>query len=161
MNGSEQSNVNPSGVQGACPAGWHIPSKSEWEQLLEYVQNHSQYWCHNDSNYIAKALASTDGWGESSDIESCMPNDQSYNNNATGFSALPAGFGAYNTEASETTIIYSYLAGTYGIQAYYLSSTTYAGTNVEGITLWSVSANVVLNPGLQKTILYSVRCLRD
>ena len=161
MNGSGQSNSNPSGVQGACPAGWHIPSKSEWEQLLEYVQNHPQYWCHNDSNYIAKALASTDGWGvDSSEVIMCGPNEQSYNNNTTGFSALPAGFGAYNTEASETSVIYSYLAGNTGIRAYYQSSTEYAGVLVQGITLWSIFPNVVFEP-IFKEQQYSVRCLRD
>ena len=161
MNGSGQSNSNPSGVQGACPAGWHIPSKSEWEQLLEYVQNHPQYWCHNDSNYIAKALASTDGWGvDSSEVILCGPNEQSYNNNTTGFSALPAGFGARNTEASETSFIYSYSAVSYGIRAYYQSSTEYAGVLVQGITLWCCFPNVVFE-NIFKEQLYSVRCLRD
>ncbi len=27
------SNTNPSGVQGACPIGWHLPSHSEWIEL--------------------------------------------------------------------------------------------------------------------------------
>lgn len=36
--GKEQpSNNNPSGVQGICPTGWHIPSETEWKQLRTYV----------------------------------------------------------------------------------------------------------------------------
>ena len=27
----------PSGVQGICPAGWHLPSKAEWQVLEDYV----------------------------------------------------------------------------------------------------------------------------
>lgn len=27
----------PSGVQGACPAGWHLPSKAEWKILENFV----------------------------------------------------------------------------------------------------------------------------
>ncbi|MCC6601195.1 MAG: hypothetical protein IT223_11060, partial [Crocinitomicaceae bacterium] len=30
MNGSSSSSSNPSGVQGICPAGWHLPSAAEW-----------------------------------------------------------------------------------------------------------------------------------
>jgi uncharacterized protein (TIGR02145 family) len=29
MNGAEGSNTSPSGIQGACPTGWHIPSHAE------------------------------------------------------------------------------------------------------------------------------------
>jgi uncharacterized protein (TIGR02145 family) len=35
MAGSESSSENPSGVQGICPFGWHLPSKEEWG-VLEY-----------------------------------------------------------------------------------------------------------------------------
>jgi uncharacterized protein (TIGR02145 family) len=33
MNGAVSSNANPSGVQGICPIGWHVPSDEEWKQL--------------------------------------------------------------------------------------------------------------------------------
>jgi uncharacterized protein (TIGR02145 family) len=33
MNGAESSTSVPSGVQGVCPDGWHIPSDDEWKQL--------------------------------------------------------------------------------------------------------------------------------
>lgn len=37
MNGAESSNTNPSGVQGVCPEGWHLPSLEEWNELENYV----------------------------------------------------------------------------------------------------------------------------
>ena len=37
MNGAPESNSNPSGVQGVCPAGWHLPSMIEWGQLVDYL----------------------------------------------------------------------------------------------------------------------------
>ena len=37
MNGSEGSNSNPSGVQGICPDGWHIPSDEEWMDLERFI----------------------------------------------------------------------------------------------------------------------------
>ena len=32
MNGSASSSANPSGVQGICPDGWHVPSNAEWTE---------------------------------------------------------------------------------------------------------------------------------
>jgi uncharacterized protein (TIGR02145 family) len=31
------SNTNPSGVQGICPNGWHVPSYAEWCQVATYL----------------------------------------------------------------------------------------------------------------------------
>ena len=33
MNGSGTSTTTPSGVQGLCPSGWHMPSDAEWKTL--------------------------------------------------------------------------------------------------------------------------------
>ncbi|MEA3448560.1 MAG: FISUMP domain-containing protein [Bacteroidota bacterium] len=33
MAGASSSDVNPSGVQGVCPNGWHLPSDAEWKEL--------------------------------------------------------------------------------------------------------------------------------
>ena len=35
------SSANPSGVQGICPNGWHVPSDSEWTQLADYISKHN------------------------------------------------------------------------------------------------------------------------
>gem|GEM_PF-2031296 len=37
MNGAAGSNANPSGVQGACPDGWHLPSDAEWKEMEIYL----------------------------------------------------------------------------------------------------------------------------
>ena len=37
MNGAASSEANPSGVQGACPEGWHLPSDAEWTILTDYL----------------------------------------------------------------------------------------------------------------------------
>ena len=89
MGSSYSSSANPSGVQGICPTGWHVPSDAEWTQLTDYVSSQSQYVCSSNSTYIAKALVSTTGWNGSS--ETCAVGNNPTSNNATGFSALPAG----------------------------------------------------------------------
>ena len=97
MHGASSSSYNPSGVQGICPNGWHVPSDAEWIQLMEYVGFQSEYICGNSSDYIcgyspkniAKALADTTGWNNATGT--CAPGNDPSSNNATGFSALPAG----------------------------------------------------------------------
>lgn len=37
MNGAVQSELNPSGVQGVCPDGWHLPSQAEWNILSSFA----------------------------------------------------------------------------------------------------------------------------
>jgi len=37
MDGAASSSTNPSGVQGVCPAGWHLPSDAEWTELTDYL----------------------------------------------------------------------------------------------------------------------------
>ncbi|MBQ3751093.1 MAG: hypothetical protein II865_07320 [Bacteroidales bacterium] len=105
MNGSSSSTTNPSGVQGICPTGWHVPSPAEWSQLTDYVSSQSQYWCGGDSNNIAKALASTAGWFMNDRYaQECSASNIPGNNNATGFGVLPAGAffgGEFNNYAYE------------------------------------------------------------
>jgi len=36
-NGLAGSNTNPGNIQGIAPEGWHIPSKAEWQQLIDYL----------------------------------------------------------------------------------------------------------------------------
>lgn len=46
MHGVNSSTANPSGVQGVCPTGWHVPSEAEWDQLTSYM-GQGQYACGN------------------------------------------------------------------------------------------------------------------
>jgi uncharacterized protein (TIGR02145 family) len=41
MNGAASSAANPSGVQGVCPTGWHLPSNAEWTALTTYLGGES------------------------------------------------------------------------------------------------------------------------
>ena len=37
MDDEDGSNSVPSGIEGVCPVGWHIPSDAEWTELIDYV----------------------------------------------------------------------------------------------------------------------------
>ena len=74
MNGAGSSDGNPSGVQGVCPSGWHLPSDSEWIELTNYL---------GGSNIAGGKLkeTGTTHWNS--------PNTGA--TNESGFTALPGG----------------------------------------------------------------------
>ena len=144
MKENTSSNNIPSGVQGICPTGWHVPSHAEWRQLTDYVSSQSEYVC--GSGGIAKALASTTGWDTTSTV-ACSPGEAPSSNNATGFSALPAGW--YVDDYADFDYYASFWSATEGgddladhLCLYYYSAGVYRG-------------NVDKDNG------YSVRCVRD
>ena len=89
MHGENSSAANPSGVQGICPVGWHMPSDAEWTQLTNFVGSQAQYVCGDTNANIAKALAATTRW--STHTATCAVGNNLEANNSTGFSILPAG----------------------------------------------------------------------
>ena len=145
MHGAVSSSANPSGVQGVCPTGWHLPSNAEWDQLTNYVGSQNQYQCNSSSSNIAKALASTIGWNNST--TTCAVGNMPSSNNATGFSAMPAGY--YNGS-------YWYL----GVYAYFCSATEYNSSVGDGRRL-GFGESTISGGGSQKYQAISVRCVRD
>jgi len=143
MNGSQSSNANPSNVRGVCPMGWHVPSNQEWSQLTAYVSSKTDNRCGGNAQNIAKALASTSNW--SSNSISCTVGDYAPNNNATGFSALPAGD----------------ISGNIGTYANFWSCTQSDNSTAYALQLASTSTVVTVNAEADKSNGYSVRCVRD
>jgi uncharacterized protein (TIGR02145 family) len=75
MRGAPGSNQNPSGVQGICPDGWHMPSDAEWLELREYLGGYD----------VAGGKLKESGYAHWS-----SPNTGA--DNSSGFTALPGGF---------------------------------------------------------------------
>lgn len=145
MRNSSSSSANPSGVQGICPNGWHVPSDAEWIQLTDFVSGQSQYVCGNDNTNIAKALASSTGWNSST--TTCATGNNSSTNNATIFSALPAG--GYNSDY-------------YGFgNLINIWSATENNGNFAYISNLFYNSTIVRIDGISKSYGYSVRCLRN
>ena len=146
MGNSSSSSANPSGVQGICPTGWHVPSDAEWIQLSDYVGSQTQYQCSANSAYIAKALASTSGWAIiMSNL--CAVGLEPSSNNSTGFSALPAGCYGSNLSSFGSDADFWSATQIYGNFVYY-RQITYSGA-------------YLYRNGNDKSYGYSVRCLRD
>src|SRR5574344_1588195 len=80
MNGEASSTTNPSGIQGVCPAGWHLPSDAEWTELTDYLGGTSV--AGGKLKAIGTIEAGTGLWYA----------DNIGATNETGFTALPGGY---------------------------------------------------------------------
>ncbi len=83
MNGATSSSANPSGVQGACPTGWHVPSDMEWKQMEVFLG-------------MTQAEADAVGYrgtteGGNLKATTIWNNPNTGANNSSGFTALPGG----------------------------------------------------------------------
>jgi uncharacterized protein (TIGR02145 family) len=75
-----------------APKGWHLPTDSEWEQMINYLkENAYSYNGIKGDDAIAKSICLPKYWAKSTEIGSVGNNDYPKNINKTGFSALPAG----------------------------------------------------------------------
>jgi len=135
------------GIQGICPEGWHLPTDAEWTALIDYVSSQTAYRCNNTVTYIAKSLAATSNWMSSTDT--CDIGNNITTNNATGFTALPAGWSQPNG-----------IFGGTGYATYFWSSTESAGSNAWFRYLYHAS-NEVHRGNWGKTYGEPVRCLKD
>ena len=120
-----------------CPKGWHLPSKAEFEALMNYCKQH--YAVGGNSGYIGKSLAAKTGW--SSDKGSYTIGNNPSANNTSGFSALPAG-GYYSS------------AFLFGEHAYFWS----AISDLLGLDYDSKDAEM---SGSNPEYGWSVRCIKD
>ena len=132
MDGEASSTTNPSGIQGVCPAGWHVPSDAEWTELTDYLGGPS------DAGGKLKETGTTHWYS---------PNTSA--TNETGFTALPGGDRYYN---GTFDIV--------GYDGYWWSATEYKADYAWYRTMSYYVSNVYRNFS-SKELGFSVRCLRD
>ena len=141
----ECSSNNPSGVQGICPDGWHLPSSLEWWDLRDTLQLEPSHHCNDNDQNLAKALASSSGWN--SHGGTCTVGNDLTANNSTGFSSVPAGF---------------YDSGYFNFGEDSYMWTTTGDKNVYAIRYTIKYNEAVLGfDSDQAHKAYSVRCVRD
>ena len=132
MDGEASSTTNPSGIQGVCPAGWHLPSDAEWTELTDYLGGTS----------IAGGKLK-----ETGTTHWASPNTGA--TNETGFTALPGGY-RYNNGAFYDI----------GYAGYWWCATEINATNA-WYRYMDYDYSDVLSYYYDKEVGFSVRCLRD
>ncbi len=132
-------------ARGLCPTGWHVPTDSEWNVMVKYLDPNADTICANctQSSTAGGALKSTTGWNS--------PNSGA--TNSSGFTGLPGG--------------YRYITGDWhgagASEGNWWSSSDTGSGNAWLRSLNSANAHVVRsNDGhTYWSFGFSVRCLRD
>ncbi len=144
MDGAATSNTIPSGVQGVCPSGWHLPSDAEWKQLVMYLgmsQSEADETGYRGTDEGGKMKhPGTEYWGS--------PNTGA--TNSSGFTALPGGgFSANDSKFYDIIALGYWWSSTQIIP----NSTWVRSLNFDKSTIGRFS--------YYKTNGFSVRCIRD
>lgn len=138
-------------VRGACPEGWHLPSKEEYVTLIEYVggkQNSEEtyisvsQWTYADYLYAGKTLKTRTEWIDHSGTDDY------------GFSILPSGVycGAKNEG-------YDFLGDR---TKFFTSSHDGYDGNVVAVVLKFNNDEIAINGDTVSDLDgYSVRCVKD
>ena len=136
MNNASSSSTNPSDVQGACPAGWHLPSDAEWKELEMHLG-------------MTQTEADGTGWRGTDQGNQLKSSSPAWDGtNTSGFTALPGGLRDSNGSF--------YLEGSLG----YWWSATESGSGAWSRDLSSSQSAVYRNTH-GKGYGYSVRCVRN
>jgi uncharacterized protein (TIGR02145 family) len=136
MNGASSSNAIPSGVQGICPNGWHVPSYAEWLVLINYLGGESV------AGGKMKIIGTTH-WNS--------PNTGA--TNESGFTALAPGYRSYFGIYLGINTINDYWTATEGDnQPEYFA---------REIILLNSNAEAELDAAGRKNFGYSVRCIKN
>jgi uncharacterized protein (TIGR02145 family) len=81
-------------ASNACPEGWHLPSRAEWNEMTYYLSDNG-YNYDGSTGYadgkIAKALAAASGWDLSTNAGAVGNTDYPEKRNASRLSLLPGG----------------------------------------------------------------------
>ena len=148
----------PSGVRGACPEGWHMPSKAEWQIMEAWVADqlepvtglNSSYETDHNMKNVWAALAGVEvGWSASEMVEE-NPDLEYGPRDLFGFCVKPAGkcwqSGSFGMSGNDT-----------GFWA--TDMQTYGGGCVEFRN--SQYGIAYTKSGYNERRGYSVRCVKD
>ncbi|MBP7505302.1 MAG: fibrobacter succinogenes major paralogous domain-containing protein, partial [Prolixibacteraceae bacterium] len=133
------SDANPSGVQGACPAGWHLPGDTEWKQLEMFLGM-------NSTQADGIGFRGTDQGTQMKAQEGWI--DLGNGSNSSGFTALPGGVRGGDLFSSLGGVGHWWSASEYSATQAWKRRLNYDNTKVQRYYDY-------------KDYGYSIRCVRD
>ena len=145
MNDQASSDENPSGVQGICPNGWHVPSDSELKELEIFLgMSQEDADAEEDRGTIeGSKLAGNASLWQNGDLK----NDAEFD--TSGFTALPWGY------RYETGFFSSLSFG-----AYFWSATEFNSSSAWRRRLY-YNKSSVYRDYVPESFGFSVRCVKD
>ena len=145
MGGAASSDAVPSGVQGVCPDGWHLPSDAEWDTLAAFVANETGLTGKEGDDWteIGLKLKATFGWNSDGVSDGVGTDDY-------GFTALPGGYRRGDN-------------GQYQYRGYtgYWWSATQVDASIAYRWYLEYNNDILSRENGTKTFGYSVRCVKD
>lgn len=144
--GTVGSNSVPSGIQGPCPSGWHLPSDKEWQTMeiaLGMTKSEADSTGYRKSARVDTQIRSVDGWRPGSEGDGFL-----------GFDIRPVGGRGFSKDKFEEL----------GTQALFWTSTGAINRAVQrilsspGVPLQEVG---VLRGAAKTGFGFSIRCIRN
>ena len=135
MNGFNDSDSNPSQVRGLCPKGWHVPSNSEYEELIQFFD-------------LSLLNVNIGGLLKSTTSDWISPNEGAID--LVKFSGLPAGRRIHDGSGFDEL----------GNQTWFWTSTHFTGILKRARNLKSEN-DKFSNPTISKNYAFSCRCVED
>ena len=132
MNDEASSTSNPSGVQGVCPDNWHVPSKAEWEDLVEFLGGEE----------IAGGMLKAKGYDYWN-----YPNQAA--SNESGFTALPGGIRVFTIFKNK------------GSSVSFSSSSENGNITAIATNIFYNDSKIEIYAYSSKNVGRSIRCIRD
>ena len=144
MAGAASSDNNPSGVQGICPDGWHLPSDAEWKQLEMQLGMSPE-----DANKEGVARGTDEG-DQLKEIGTLHWESGNYGTNSSGFTALPGG--CRNNDVNDFR--------NYKYYGYWWTSTKKTDSDIY-VRSMGYNKSTVYRIALNGDFGFSVRCVRN
>ena len=149
----------------ACPVGWRLPSRADYEQMVEYLiaAGYEEEWNEESSNpypnLLAKSLSSKVPWQSTSYHYS--PGNNPFVNNSSGFNGFPAGLGGWdevnNNPENQVYVEYRRLA-------VWWTSTTSVDVEYDAVSIFMINYNnpfTYISSAGREGHLLPVRCIKN
>jgi uncharacterized protein (TIGR02145 family) len=134
---------NWTAAKRVCPAGWHLPTKEDFQILIDYCKEHFDL-SKEGKGWIAKSLVAPCTWPEAKGM--ACPGDTAIDSNAAHFSVKPAGM--FNGQYA------------FGSASYFWTATQYGRSYAYNLLIYYAVPTVELFDDIQ-TSARSVRCVHD
>jgi len=139
--------------RNVCPADWHVPSSTEFYELVNYLAQNGHNYDEESTNYqnkLGKAIASQSNW-TAQDWEPAAPGFNSATNNSSGFTGLPSGVRSIPANG---------FSGMGDMAAWWSSSSDEDDLGYAlNIQFFQIAAQVVQHG--DTNLGFSIRCIRD